>query len=63
MIQRDCMTDPIPHKYMCPCKGCTKRKLKCHAACPDYNDYRKKEAEYRKEYKQKNTDYGYYKTR
>lgn len=24
-----------------PCKGCTKRYIKCHAECPDYAGWRK----------------------
>lgn len=24
-----------------PCKGCTKRYIKCHAECPDYAEWRK----------------------
>ena len=35
-----------------PCKDCTKRKLGCHSACPEYADY-KRELEHIKKEREK----------
>lgn len=43
----------LPHKYDAPCKTCLKRTVGCHGKCKEYNEFRIKEAEYRRKYYQK----------
>ena len=39
---------------MCPCKGCEKRLLGCHASCEAYAEYKKTEAEKKEWLREKN---------
>lgn len=36
-------------KYIAPCKDCKKRTIDCHGKCKEYNEYRIKEKEFRKQ--------------
>ena len=45
----------LEHKYKSPCKDCENRQIGCHGSCAAYNEYREKEAAYRKEYRRRNT--------